>query len=85
MATITRQLGEQFEVGGVQWRVIRLVKSSSVHLQDNAEILVEEEYLELKSEQGSIDFIVLLHTEEPFERPTPSTISAPAPINWRNS
>lgn len=79
---LSASLGDEFERGGVRWRVVRIVRQDALFESDGVLEIISEHLLELKAETGSIDFEVLSSSREPYLGQTGS-IKAPERIEWR--
>lgn len=78
-------LGQEFEHEGHLVKVIRIVHHEALMEDKNKQMsVITEDYLELKLENGTIDFLVLTSERKPFA-PTEgqAVIKAPEPIVWR--
>lgn len=83
MSTQEVSLGSEVEKSGVKYRVIRIVRQTALFEDTSGELsVVEEHYLELKAEDGTLDFDILSSERTNYLGPT-STIKAPETIVWR--
>ena len=80
---LSAELGQELERLGSRWRVVRIVKQDCLFEDEEGKLeVVTEHMLELKNQEGHIDFEVLTSERTPYSGVT-STIKAPEPIVWR--
>lgn len=76
------ELGDTIPLKGQNWRVVRIIDHSLTLIEfEGKNFVVDEVYIELKGNDGSIDFIQVDKEQRPYEG-QPSVIRALEPVNY---
>ena len=77
-------IGSEFTRERKKWRVVRIVRDDEALLLDEngMEIVSKESYVMVKSEDGDIDFVLLLKSDRAHNPEVPVKVAA-LPNLWR--